>query len=160
METSKTNEVPMADANYVAADAQPKRGHIFCGYCCDVRTACLVVNMIALAFAGLGLVSLAPKMDRPGFQRFGIFMAAFVLGIIANSLGIYGALKFKQIFVLIAGVWFALEALLSLILFLDFVGFALGLLFLYPHIMLFKEIQDGIMTKENYVNEKSCCGSL
>jgi len=116
--------------------------------------------MIALAFAGLGLVSLAPKMDRPGFQRFGIFMAAFVLGIIANSLGIYGALKFKQIFVLIAGVWFALEALLSLILFLDFVGFALGLLFLYPHIMLFKEIQDGIMTKENYVNEKSCCGSL
>ena len=129
------------------------------GCCCDARTACLVVNVIALAFAGLGLISLAPQMDRPEFERFGVFIAVFVLGIIANSLGVYGALKFKKIFVLIAAVWFGLEAILSVVLFLDFVGSAFAIFFLYPHIMFFKELQDGVMSRENYVREKDCCGA-
>eukprot|EP00536_Pseudo-nitzschia_multiseries_P006510 jgi/Psemu1/296267/fgenesh1_pm.139_\ len=156
---NKTMEISKGDAEYVTYDKQPKRGHVFCGFCCDVRTACLVVNIIALSFAALGLVSLAPQMDRPGFERFGIFMATFVLGIIANSLGVYGALKFKNIFVLIAAIWFGLEALLSLVLFMDFVGCAVSLFFLYPHIMFIREMQSGVMTKENYVHEKNCCGS-
>ena len=128
--------------------------------CCDTRTACIVVNIISLSFAGLGLVSLAPRMDRPGFERFGFLMAAFVLGIISNAVGLFGALKFKKTFILVAAVWFGIEAILSLIMFRDFVGFALSTFFLYPHVIFYKEMKEGIMTQENFAREKNCCGAF
>jgi Flp pilus assembly protein protease CpaA len=131
----------------------------FSGCCCDTRTATIVVNAISLGFAGLGLVSLAPQMDRPGFERFGAMMAAFVIGIVCNVLGLYGALKFKKTFVMVAAVWFGIEAILSIVLFMDFVGAAIAVCFLYPHIMLFRDMHRGIITPETFPNEKDCCGS-
>jgi len=98
-------------------------------------------------------------MDRPGFERFGVLMAAFVLGIVCNALGLYGGLKFKKTFTLIAAVWFGIEAILSLVMFLDFVGFAISALFLYPHVVFYKELQDGIMSRENFPREKYCCAA-
>merc|ERR1712014_211926 len=136
-----------------------RRGQTCCGVCCDTRTACIVVNVIALAFAGLGLVSLAPHFDRPGMERFGMMIALFVLGIIANAVGLYGALKFRKMFVLIAAIWFGIEAILSVVLFMDFIGFTVSIFFMYPHIMYYKELQNGIMTRETYVYEKECCGA-
>mmetsp|Transcript_20552 Transcript_20552/g.42316 ORF Transcript_20552/g.42316 Transcript_20552/m.42316 type:complete len:161 (-) Transcript_20552:1858-2340(-) len=158
--SSPSAEISSGDADYVNVDPKPKRGHIFCGVCCDVRTACLVVNIVSLAFAGLGLISLAPQMDRPGFERFGILMAAFVIGIVCNAVGLYGALKFKKMFTLIAAIWFGIEAILSLVMFMDFIGFAIAILFLYPHVMFYKELQDGIMSRENYAYEKNCCNAF
>jgi len=115
---------------------------------------------MSLAFTGLGLISLAPQaMDRPGFERFGIMIAAFVLGIICNTLGLYGALKFRKTFILVATVWFGIEAILSVALFMDFVGFIVSILFLYPHLMFFKELQSGVMSRKNYIHEKECCGA-
>jgi hypothetical protein len=115
------------------------------------------VNIVSLAFAGLGLISLAPQMDRPGFERFGFLMVAFVLGIICNALGLFGALKFKKMFILIATIWFGIEAILSLVMFMDWVGFGTAIFFLYPHVMFYKELQEGTMSRENYAHEKNCC---
>ena len=127
--------------------------------CCDVRIACLVVNIVALSFAALGLVNFAPEMDRPAFERFGILIAAFVLGIICNALGLYGALKFNRIFVLVAAVWFAIEGILSLVIFMDWIGFIFALFFLYPHIMFYKELSEGTISRANYGQEKDCCAA-
>merc|ERR1712238_301473 len=120
---SKSNE------EYVQYDESTRHGHTCCFVCCDTRTACLVVNVMSLAFTGLGLISLAPQaMDRPGFERFGIMI---------------GALKFRKTFILVATVWFGIEAILSVALFMDPVGFIVSILFLYPHLMFFKELQSG-----------------
>jgi len=152
---SKSNE------EYVQYDESTRHGHTCCFVCCDTRTACLVVNVMSLAFTGLGLISLAPQaMDRPGFERFGIMIAAFVLGIICNALGLYGALKFRKTFILVATVWFGIEAILSVALFMDPVGFIVSILFLYPHLMFFKELQSGVMSRKNYIHEKECCGAI
>ncbi|KAL3916915.1 MAG: hypothetical protein SGARI_007844 [Bacillariaceae sp.] len=102
---------------------------------------------------------MAPQMDRPGFERFGLLISAFVIGIICNALGLFGALKFKKTFVMVAAVWFGVEAILSIVLFMDFIGDVVALLFLYPHIMLFHDMQKGIMTAERFPNEKDCCGA-
>jgi Flp pilus assembly protein protease CpaA len=99
-------------------------------------------------------------MDRPDFDRFGGFIAAFVIGIICNALGLYGAIKFKKTFVMVAAVWFGIEAILSLVLFMDFAGATIALCFLYPQIMLFRDMQKGIITPETFPNEKDCCGSF
>jgi len=148
--------------DYVLNDQpQSRRGHTCCLVCCDTRTACLVANVMSLAFAGLGLISLAPQaMDRPGFERFGFMISAFIIGIICNAFGLYGALKFKKTFILVTSAWFGIEAILSIALFLDYIGFAVALLFLYPHVMFYKELQSGVMTRDTYMHEKQCCGSL
>ena len=86
-------------------------------------------------------------------------ISAFVIGIICNSLGLYGALKFKKTFVMVAAVWFGIEAILSIVLFMDFIGAVVALFFLYPHVMLFRDMQKGIMTPERFPNEKDCCGA-
>ena len=84
-------------------------------------------------------------------------MAAFVLGIVCNAVGLYGALKFKKMFILIAAIWFGLEAILSLVMFLDFFGCAIAIFFLYPHVMMYKELMEGTMSRENFAHEKNCC---
>jgi len=157
---SHSPEVSKGNEEHVQYEEPTRDGHTCCFVCCDTRTACLVVNVMSLAFTGLGLISLAPQaMDRPGFERFGIMIAAFVLGIICNTLGLYGALKFRKTFILVATVWFGIEAILSVALFMDFVGFIVSILFLYPHLMFFKELQSGVMSRKNYIHEKECCGA-
>ncbi len=120
----------------------------------------MAVNIIALGFAALGLVSLAPQLDRPGNERFGLLIAAFVIGIICNALGLWGSMKFNKIGILVAAVWFGIEAVLSIALFMDFVGAAFAIFFLYPHVVFFREMQTGVMSRETYANEKDCCGCV
>lgn len=129
------------------------------GFCCDTRTAVITVNIISLGFAVLGLASFAPNMDRPGFERFGLMISALVIGVICSSLGLFGALKFRKTFVLVAAIWFGIEAIMGLVLFMDWIGAVIGVFFMYPHIMMFRDMQKGIMTRERYPVEKECCGA-
>jgi hypothetical protein len=62
-------------------------------------------------------------------------------------------------FILVATVWFGIEAILSVVLFMDFIGLIVSVLFLYPHVMLYKDLQNGVMSRETYAREKDCCGS-
>jgi Flp pilus assembly protein protease CpaA len=120
----------------------------------------MVVNITALGFAALGLISLGPQIDRAAFERFGMLIAVFVIGIICNAMGLWGAMKFNKLGILVAAVWFGIEAVLSIALYMDFLGAAFALCFLYPHIVFFRELQNGVMSKETYVNEKNCCGCV
>ena len=128
------------------------------GVCCDTRTAVIVVNIISLGFGMLGLITLSPHFAEPDVvERFGLILSALVVGIICNSLALMGSIKFYKTFVMVGLVWYCIESILSLVLFLDFIGAAVGLAFAYPHFFLFKEIRSGIMSKQTYPNEKSCC---
>jgi len=79
------------------------------------------------------------------------------LKIICSCIGIYGAFYYKTTAVLISFGCYAVS------FFIDMVGLNIGGMLLeglfgYPHYYLFKEIKAGIMSKENYINEKhSCC---
>mmetsp|Transcript_29729 Transcript_29729/g.71986 ORF Transcript_29729/g.71986 Transcript_29729/m.71986 type:complete len:179 (-) Transcript_29729:108-644(-) len=136
----------------------PRQSHTCCGVCCDTRTAVLIVNIISIGFGLLGLITLSPHFAEPDVvEKFGLIVTALVVGIICNSLALYGSLKFNKTFVMVGLVWFCIESILSLVLFLDFIGAAVGLAFAYPHFFLFKEIRNGVMTTQTYPNEKSCC---
>jgi hypothetical protein len=120
----------------------------------------MVVNVVGLVFAALGLVSLAPALDTPQLERMGLYISMLVIGFICNLVGIWGSLNFNKHGIMIAGVWFALEAILGLALFTDFVGAAIAISFLYPHVVFYRELQKGIMSRETYANEKECCGCV
>jgi hypothetical protein len=120
----------------------------------------MAVNIISLGFVALGLVNLAPELDRPGFERFGLLVSAMVIGVICSTLGLWGSMRFNKTGILVAAVWFGIEAVLSIVLFMDFVGAAIAVCFVYPHVMFYRELQNGIMSKETYANEKDCCGCV
>jgi hypothetical protein len=106
----------------------------------------------------LGLITLSPHFAEPDMiERFGLIVTTLVIGIVCNTVTLYGSIKFKKTFVMVGLVWFCLEAILSLVLFLDFIGAAIALSFAYPHFFLFREMRNGIMTPQSYPNEKSCC---
>jgi hypothetical protein len=118
----------------------------------------MVVNIISLGFSLLGLISLGPHFREPDVvERFGLILSALIIGFICNTLALYGALKFKKTFVVVGLVWFCIESILSLVLFLDFIGAAVGLAFAYPHLFLFRELRSGVMSPQTFPNEKACC---
>jgi len=81
-----------------------------------------------------------------------------VLGMALALIGAIGAWKFQKYMVLVAGIWFCIDA----ILFCIFQNYASGLWVLgyaYPHFGLFLALRSGKMTRENYyVSEQHCCG--
>ena len=50
-------------------------------------------------------------------------------------------------------------SLLFGVLALDFGAVVMGGLFLYPHIIMYKEMKEGIMTEYNYHKIAHCCGN-
>jgi hypothetical protein len=77
--------------------------------------------------------------------------------VILSGFGITGAVKFNYWMIVLVGFYYGIMALLNMII-LDISAVAKGFLFCYPHVMLAKEIDEGIMSEENYPNAKhSCC---
>jgi hypothetical protein len=152
-----------------------KQGHAFCGGCCDVRRAVIIVNVISITFASVGLIAMGGLMaatsatyDDDAVQEtmsafneanlsMGIVIALSAIRIVANSIGIYGAVTYN--------IWMVGASLLAYCF--DFVmgvvsmnvgGLVMIALFAYPHFFFIKEVRSGIMSEANYVNEKqSCC---
>lgn len=72
-------------------------------------------------------------------------------------MGIIGAWKYKIYMVGFTLMMYLLDAAMA-ILGLNPSHAIISLLFAYPHFYLMREIQQGIMTEENYPNEEhSCC---
>jgi hypothetical protein len=163
---------------YVEASAKefPKSGrtaHLCCGFCCDTRRATVIVNIInivlsILALAGLGVLtsdSFASQFDDDAVKNelamadkgawFGYLVAS--LSIVCGGLGIYGAKEYKGWMVLVSGVWYCINAVLS-VLGGGIGGAVMSGFFAYPHFVFYQEMRRGIMTPENYPNERhSCC---
>lgn len=165
----------------------PTRGrenHLFCGRCCDVRRATLAVNILTIVmnllfmiamFFGFEFVmknadAIAEDMDddeaKEAFENFAksgslqlleafvdIF---FVVSIALHAIGVYGALKYQVWAVMVAAISYGIAFTIALLGFNIMNMFLTGL-FLYPHIVLIKEIKEGIMTDYNYERVRSCC---
>jgi hypothetical protein len=153
-----------------------KQGHSCCGSCCDVRRAVIIVNIITITFASLGIVTMGGLMaassasyDDDEVQEamsafnegvnlsMGIAIAFAAIKIIANSLGIYGAVKYN---IWMVGVSLSVHCVdfVMGVFALNAAGLVMGALFAYPHFFFIKEVRSGIMSEATYVNEKqSCC---
>jgi hypothetical protein len=154
----------------------PKRGHKFCGGCCDVRRAVIVVNMVVGGLLLWGIIStLALKAnvdaitatmdDDKSIAAFNEIRDAPILPLViawsitlaACALGIMGAIQYNVYLVGAAALKFCVDIAFAIIHFNIF-GVALSAFFLYPHVFFIKEVREGIMSKENYDNERhSCC---
>ena len=120
-----------------------------------------------MALAGLGVLTsdaFASQFDDDSVKsELGVLSSAAwfaylvaAISVVCAGLGIYGAWKYKGWMVLVSGVWYAINALLSLI------GGGVGgcimsAFFAYPHFVFYREMQQNIMTADNYHNEKHCC---
>ncbi|KAL3931022.1 MAG: hypothetical protein SGBAC_011501 [Bacillariaceae sp.] len=86
------------------------------------------------------------------------YMDVWVLvGIVLHSVGVYGAIKFKSWAVQVAGIAYALPLVLSIVYFNPAVFVVSGCLCLYPHLVLLKEITEGVMTPYKYEYTNACC---
>jgi hypothetical protein len=130
----------------------PKRGHKFCGGCCDVRRGVIIVNMVV---GGLTLcVFIAGFIAIVDFS-FGNCLVGHLVGCLhfwyhgSNPVQhLHGWSSSPQI---LCGHFFGSHHL-------QHRWFGSFCLFLYPHVIFIKEVREGIMSKENYDNERhSCC---
>lgn len=95
--------------------------------------------------------------QRKGLYIFGeIFEIILLLSTVLHCFGVYGAIYYKSNPIKVAAISYAIPFTYSLFSF-NLTGTLLTGFFLYPHIVLLKEIENGIMTPYNYENIKSCC---
>ncbi|CAB9511217.1 expressed unknown protein [Seminavis robusta] len=160
--------------------SKEKRGHLFFGCMCDMRRAVIAVDVISIVLAVIevcvAITALALFDEISQTTNDDVFsgwvktnkhaseaLLGFVIGfgfvaILFYSLGIYGAANFNQCMVCAALVYHCIAVFANLVS-LNIPGILLSGLFVYPHVMLFREIRLGVMTEETYVRErKTCCG--
>jgi len=155
------------DYNLMGPNA--RRAHICCG--CDTRNAVFVVDSISICFYVFATVSFSllfgdtfnydddhvqSVMEALDDAKIGFTISVFVIGIISSVIGICGAKFFNKVAIAVGGIWFAFETIRSLCL-LDIAGAVLAAGFCYPHAVFYYEMKNGIMSPENYPNEKVCC---
>jgi hypothetical protein len=152
-----------------------KQGHAFCGGCCDVRRAVVIVNIISITFASLGIVTMVALMtatsasyDDDGVQEamtafneanlsMGLAIAMIAIKLVANGLGIYGAVTYNIWMVGVSLSVYCVDFVMGVVA-LNIFSMVMVALFAYPHFFFIKEVRSGIMSEANYVNEKqSCC---
>ena len=82
-----------------------------------------------------------------------------VVSIAMHGCGIYGALKFQPWAIIVAAVAYGITLFFAL-LGVNLIQIIVCGVFLYPHIILLKEIQAGIMSEVNYEHVANCCGTV
>jgi hypothetical protein len=128
-----------------------KRGHLCCGGCCDMRRAVIVVNILEAGLLLLGI------MGTIGSAESSAQIAIQCLKITCCILGIFGALHFNPYMTGIAAASFCFDFVRALVG-NSLIGVTFSGYFAYPHFFFIKEVREGIMSKENYNNERmSCC---
>jgi hypothetical protein len=152
-----------------------KQGHACCGGCCDVRRAVIIVNIIEITFASLGIVTMgglimatSASYDDDEVQEamtafnganlsMGVAIALAAIRIIANSLGVYGAVTYNIWMVGVSLSVYCVDFVMGVFA-LNVISLVMVALFAYPHFFFIKEVRSGIMSEATYVNEKqSCC---
>lgn len=166
---------------------ETKQGHVCCFFCCDMRRAVVIVNILNIfnvlfwLLIMMGFDSIIKQTEEEQYQEFlqiekslaGLLVFS-VIGWILSFGAIYGAFKYKIVPV-------ALQALFTAIYFLGsnillhkaaqshaqlshswynwLFSLVINLLFVYPHLMLLTELRSGIMTPETYSSREkaSCC---
>ena len=161
-------------------DGKRRQGHHCCGGCCDMRRAVIVVNLVNLAlviFGLFGTLSYRNVASNPSayydddksisaFDNYKVLplnriIAMAVIRIVASALGVFGGFNFNVYTTGMAAAVYCVDTLMALLFSygpFSIYFLAYNALFAYPHFFFIKELRAGIMTKENYPNEKhSCC---
>jgi cytochrome bd-type quinol oxidase subunit 2 len=150
-----------------------KRGHTCCGCCCDTRRAVIIVNIFMLIstvitaiLLTLGVEAMNAMGDDQAQQEeaqqlnsipLGLVVAMMMIQAVLFVFGIMGAIKYTKWMIMVALIGYALSFVVNL-LSGSYLGLVLPALFAYPHFVLISEINQGIMTPDNYPNEvHSCC---
>ena len=169
-----------------SSSSSSSSSHLFCNCCCDCRRACLVLNAISIVLKivmiciiGIGgkyisnnIQQIETDIDDDAYRKQvdqfveegGIqivetvvdFFSMISIGL--HICGLYGALHFKQWGIIVAGSTYTVSLLFG-VLALDFGAVVMGGVFLYPHIIMYKEMKEGIMTEYNYHKIAHCCGN-
>ena len=184
--SSSTTGLNISGSEEPNSSSSSSSSHLFCNCCCDCRRACLVINAISIVLkivmiciVGIGgkyisnnIQQIETDIDDDAYRKQvdqfveegGIqivetvvdFFSMISIGL--HICGIYGALQFKQWGIIVAGSTYTVSLLFG-VLALDFGAVVMGGLFLYPHIMMYKEMKEGIMTEYNYHKIAHCCGN-
>jgi hypothetical protein len=153
-----------------------KQGHSCCNCCCDTRRAVIIVNLVMLCFnllTALSFVAGVEIMEAAAAQAdddqvieegkelqsipMGLFVALIFLQAVFYVFGIMGAINYTKWMIICAIVGYVLSFAVHLLQ-LNFLGMLLSGVFAYPHFFFLSEMNQNIMTPENYPNEvQSCC---
>lgn len=156
-------------------DPTARQAELCCGSCCDLLRACIIVNIFYLSYAVLALllswwgIAVINALDLAEYEDDEIVQdmvqsdAYLVIGIIqvstgmlCASLGIVGASKFTKGLVLICGIWYCIDLMVSAIFRMWPTALMKGF-FAYPHFALYMALKSGTITRENYLIERHCC---
>lgn len=140
---------PSASITANSAYEGEKRGHVCCGVCCDVRRACIILNVVFSIITIIGLILI-------GFTEGWVYFVFLATGLGFYLSGIYGAITFKWMMVLAALIYNGAFFVLNLV-FLNWIGAVFMALIMYPHVFLVMELRNGIMSKQNFHIEDKCC---
>jgi hypothetical protein len=131
-----------------------------------MRRAVISVNIVSIifnaVFAFLALASnsgtdeYGNKIELTGEQM--AIIIGLTLGAVFFALsGIFGAIRFNIWALIITLLWYIADLIISLVL-LNFIRTGVVVLvYLYPHAALIQQITQGIMSRETYPREASCC---
>ena len=141
---------------------------------CDTRRAVIIVNTIQIigGIVGAILLGVALKAEQDGtitneeltefFAGWGTenTIAAYVaigIRLLMNLTGVMGALHYSVCMVGTCFVWYVIQAIGAGIAH-AWGAMVVTILFAYVHIYFIMEVNSGIMSPQNYHNEKhSCC---
>ncbi len=157
-------------------DEQEPRRDPLLGSCCDLVRAIIVVdalyiikniNMMITILLGLSVTdpddynlrwydddqieATVNQLDKV----FWILIVKNICGIIFASIGIYGATRFSKNLVLSTTIFCCIDILWSL-MFFRWMSALICVFFIYPHVVLFRALSKGKLTRENYDGTKHC----
>jgi hypothetical protein len=161
--------------DYVQHERIPQRSHSCCKCCCDTRRAVIVVNIISMTFAALAVLSISilantqyaaqldvdddelqAALDEMDGAALGITIGVAVIGMICNACGIFGAYKFHKISTVISGLWYFAQCIRACYNY-DLAGLVIDGFFMYPHVVFYQEVSNGIMSPASYPQEQRSC---
>lgn len=148
---------------------QGKQGHSFLFCLCDMRRAVIMMDILAIigSLIGLLVTILVEKYADKDDEELAVLLDGFdfwaliviqVVAVICYFSGLVGALRFSICPVLITILW---EITYGALCAYDknWTGLGVAIFWLYPHLFLCRELAQGVMTEENYVESErqSCC---
>ena len=135
----------------VFSEDETESTFLCCGVC-DMRIGTIFVNSFNIATILVGALVMGIK-SYVFWKSFGGALAAGIPGLILSGIGFYGAKNFdlKAIYLATAGFIFIL--LVDGIM-MQWFGLVINTIVIFPHAVLSVEMRQGIITKENYAQQK------
>lgn len=160
-------------------DSKEKQGAKFCGFCCDMRRAVIILNILAAIVLAINLIQWLAVQKILEDERVTAAIVLDALAFAGALSSILGAIGFKPIFVGIGLILVIGNYIGNIIVAISFykyfeelgyelnwgvpvagwvIGVVILLFYAYAHVTFITENKRGTMTKDNYENEEhSCC---